>query len=750
MTYRYIGKDTIIHDAVGKATGSLKYCGDIQDQNMLHMKLLMSPIAHGRIIKIDSSEAEKLPGVVSVLTHYNTPDRKFDRGRVLAYEDVLYQESLFTDRVRFAGERVAAVIAETTDIASEAIQKIKVEYEELHHAITVEEALKPESEKINKDGNCYELDFAQIGNYKKTEYDLEMSSNISIQRVTHLAMETHSCVAYYDNTNNKLTIYSPCQSVFAIRSTIADLLDMPYVKVRVVKTTMGGSFGCKQETMLEPLAAYAAKLTGRPVKLVYSREEVIKCTVLKHPMKINIESKVEKDGKINGLKIDATLDAGAYATISPGYAHAMRMKLNRAYDIDNLDYHARIVLTNTPCSGSFRSWSTPELYSALENHINLLADKMNLDPVELRLKNIMKPNSVDRLSKESLGEVRLAECLLQGREAFLWQERRGRLVREIQTTRFRKGIGVALAAHVNGFYPKKSDLAALSLRLQEDGSVGANICIHDHGCGTVTLFRNLIGEVLDIDTSLIDIAEGDTDKNLYDYGCYSSRGTYVLGKGVVEGAEKLLAKVKSIAAIMLGVSPVQIKMENGMFFGVKNAQEKLSYREICQYSLRVLEEDVVIVHQYASVSNPGVGGAHFAEVEVDTYTGIIKVTDYLAVHDIGRALNPIMCRTQIEGAIQQGMGIALSEIIRINEKTGEVIDNGLKNYVFVNAYDMPKPKVIFVEEGENKGPFNAKSVGEVAVSPVTPVIMAAINNALGTSLNELPLSPDKILKALAK
>lgn len=746
--YQYIGKELSNDMSYGKVTGSVKYCGDMQSIGMLHMKLKPSTIAHGYIKNIDISEAESVEGVKAVYTYLNTPDTKFDRGRVANYENVPYQEKLFNRHIRFMGERVAGVVAISEEIADYACQKIKVEYEELPTAITVENALKVDAVKIHKEGNICVVPEINYGDYDGCFAENYYKSKTHMGRITHLTMETHASRALFEKSTGKLIIWSPCQTAFGIRSTIADFFNMPYSKVRVIKAVMGGSFGCKQETILEPLTAYAAIHLKADVKLVFTREEQIINTMLKHNADITVESKIHNDGIIEGLSVSAVLDSGAYQTITPSYTSTMGGKLGKVYRLSNLHYDGKSVCTNTPINGSFRSWGSCEIALALENHLNLVAEEMKMDPIELRLKNVKNEYEMDIIKKVPIGNAHFKKCLIQGRDAFEWEKRKKECEEKNKNVRYRYGIGMAVSSHTSSFYPYMVDMANAAIRLQEDGSLIVNVGIHDHGCGTVLAMKKIAAEVMEMDIELIELGEVDTEVSLYDYGCYASRTVYCLGNAVKHCCEKLLVKARTVASIALQCNDRHLIYEDGVFYKENNPNLRIDLKDVSKYCITVMGEDVYETYSYNASEGPGVPAAHFTEVEVDTFTGMVRVVDCLSVHDIGKAINPEICRGQVGSGIQQGIGIALCEDIKIHPKTGKTLIDNLKNYEVTNAFDMPDYKTIFIEEEEENGPFGAKSIGEVVVVPVAPAIVAAVNNALGTKLTEAPLTPSVILEAL--
>jgi len=511
---------------------------------------------------------------------------------------------------------------------------------------------------------------------------------------------------------------------------------------------MGGSFGSKQEMILEPLAACAAKMTGRPVKLAFNRTEVMLCTVTKHPLDSHIQVKFDEDHKITGLHLDVLLDAGGYQGVSPDYCGSIFKKLSWVYNIDHVEYEAAAAVTNTPTTGSFRGWGGPECCLIMENMMNAAARKFGMDPIDLRLRNILPPYAISRINEYSLGNVRLEDALTLGRDRFGWEERKARIAAQDPKSRFQRGIGVALATHTSGYYPRQGDWGTVVVKMEEDGSVHVNCNVHDHGCGEVSVFQAIVAEVLDISPDLIDLPEGDTSYNAVDNGCYTSRSIYVLGRALHDASQKLLEQLRRNAAEMLGYSPGQLSHKDGFFFLTADPSKRVSYSDIAYHVIDKGVEVLFVAHTHVPISNPGPAAAHFAEVEVDTCTGLLRVVDYLAVHDVGKALNPALCRGQVGSALQQGMGMAFCEEMKLDPKTGRITNADLQRYHVARAWDMPNLDTLFIEKADEEGPFGAKSIGEACYVPVVPTLMAAVNNALHTELSTLPLDPTRILAAV--
>lgn len=745
-SYSHVGLSAPIHDGQAKTAGALKYFGDMQFPGMYYAKMVFSTVPHGIVKNINTDSAYNIDGVEKILTCFNTTKKTFCRSKVYAAEDTFMQEQLFPDVVKFVGDRVAMVIAKTPEAAKQGAECIKVEYEVLPSVVTVEAAAAADAPKIYSDGNVYQFPGISCGTPILSDDLIEIDSQISFGALHHGAMETHGCIADYDKYNQKLTIYTPCQSVFGVRVSVADLFELPYSNVRILQTPMGGSFGCKQETILEPLAAAAAMSVGDPVKVVYDREDVFASTIVSAPMSFKSKALVKPDGKICSLKIDCTIQAGAYLTNSLDYLYAMGEKLSRIYDFPHIEFSGRAVCTNTPVSGSYRSWGSKDIAVPVEQILWKTSETLGLDLLQVHRRNALKPYAKHRLNSGDIGDCRIDECFEIGAEHFGWQKRYEECrAWNLSHKRVKKGIGMAGGAHVNGFYPD-TEVANALLKLNEDGSVSANICLHDHGCGSITAFKKIIAEVLQIPEDKIFINRPDTDYNLYDYGCYGSRTVYVIGRAVKNAAEKLLEDLRQKAVLLLNADVGDLIYESE-FFKVMSSDKKLSLSDIAKL-LQANNDDVHVIEKYKAVDNPTSSGAHFVQIAVDTLTGLAKIEAYNAAYDIGKAINPGMCRAQIGGAVQQGIGAALTENILFDSRNGAIINKNFHKYHLVNIPDMPKIDINFIEHEGDNGPFGAKSIGESAIVPAMPAVLTALQNALDCEVTDLPMTPSKIVSRL--
>lgn len=744
---KFVGKNQPIHDAKNKASGSLRYAADVMLPDMAHICLIYSSIPHGYVKSVSVDKALAMDGVFGVFHCFNTSNRKYNRYRSQFSQELPEEECAFHRYVRFVGDRVAAVAARNLETARKAAAFVRIEYEELPYAVTFEEAL--EGKSVLPGENPVRDEFTtSLG--ERCGGQITVETEVEFPRLHHATMETHACIADYDPYQDRLTIYSPNQSVFGIRTMLADYLEMPYHHIRVVKAPMGGSFGGKQEWFTEPVAALIARELKRPVKLCFSRSEAMVSSYVRAPMKSRMTTCFDCDGTLRSLDLDVIADAGAYIGNTKDYMRTLYGKLFRCYRVPCAHYRARIISSNTPVSGAYRSWSAAEEAMMMEHNLNAAALRLGMDPIELRLKNVLHPGDVDAKSGLPLEEIRIREAILRGRELFGWNDKKAADEQfNASSERWRRGIGVGCGGHGNTYFPRHNDFACARLAMNEDGSVCASMTLHDHGCGTITAMQAIIAETLDIMPGLIEICEGDTNATPFDYGCYASRTTFVNGRAAQEAAKLLLQELYSAAELLWHMPKESFYAKDGCVFNRADESFCHTYREVSQRSLTELRKIIQATASFTETSNPGVTGAHFAHVEVDTYTGYVKILDYLAVHDIGQPINPVMCVAQIQGAVQMGCGAALREKLTIDAQ-GRPIDSLSKYHVFL-APDLPDIQVELITDGGSKeGPYGAKSIGEISFVPVAPAVCGAVNQALGSEIGQMPLDPDRILSYLSK
>ena len=746
---KYVGKNRAIHDAPGKAAGYVKYAGDIQLPGMAYISLVHSTIPHGYVRAVHAEKALSLPGVYGVFHCFNSTERKYNRYRSNAVQTLPEEECVFNRYVRFVGDRVAAVAACDQKTADRAARLIEVEYEELPFSLGFDDTLAGQ--------NCLEGEtpirdeyVVELGSAPDENAPVRVESESEIPRIHHATMETHACVADYDPYQQNLTVYSPNQAVHGIRVVLSHFLDLPFHRVRVVKTTMGGSFGAKQEWFLEPVTAWIATQLKRPVKLVYSRAQSMTCAIVRGAMRGTVKSLFRRDGTLLSLDMDVLLDAGAYVGNASDYIRSMSGKVLRCYRVPHYRFRARVISSNTPVSGAFRSWSAAEAAILMEHHMDIAAKALGMDRVDLRLKNVLLPGEVDPKSGVPFENIRVHDAMERGRAAFAWDKRKAEdAAFNAANPRYRRGVGVGCGGHGSTYFPRYNDYGEARLSLNEDGTVQAIMTLHDHGCGTVSAMKLIIAEVLDIPDDDVAVCEGDTATTPIDYGCFASRTTFVLGRTAQEAATQLREKMLDGAAAIYGLPRETLYCSCGAVCSRDDASVRIPYGELSVAHLHHQKSNLSVDVQFHNTTNPGVTGVHFAHVEVDTWTGFTRVLDYLALHDIGQPINPAMCIAQIQGAVQMGCGAALREKLTV-DKNGRCTDSLAKYHLFLST-DLPNIRVELVDDGVSReGPFGAKSIGEVCIVPVVPAVCGAVNDALGSALEVIPYDPDCILKYLAK
>jgi xanthine dehydrogenase molybdenum-binding subunit len=745
--FKYLGRSAAAPDAISKVTGTLVYSSDLRLPGMVHAQLVLSPHAHAKVLAIDASRALSVPGVLGVFSHLNSPSTLYCRYRIVPGQaGCIADESLFASTARCAGDRVAAVVATTPAAARTAARLLHIEYLPLPPVLSAAAALAPGAPALHPRGNLlHEFETAAGVAGPVPDGSVTTRARVSTQMLHHAAIEPHACIASVD-ASDKLTIWSACQSVYGARTVVADLLGRPYHTVHVIKVPMGGSFGGKQEYILEPVTAYLATQIRRPVSLVLDREECIRATMVRPEQQSAVESLVTRDGELLELHVDTLLNAGAYATSSPDYAEAMAHKLTRLYRMRRYRHHGRVAYTTMPVAGGLRGWGAPEIATCAEIHLDEVARRLGMDPVQLRLRNLVHPGDIDPVTGRSVGDARVRQCLQLGAEAFGWRER---FARSPGSGRLRRAVGVACGAHKNGLlsdsFPESS---TMTLKMNEDGSLHLNAAIHENGAGGTVTMRMIVAEVLDVAPESITVAEADSEASPFDFGCFGSRVTYVCGANACAVAKQLRGQLLSAAAELLGVPASSLAATEGKVRAAGEVSGGLPYAEIVQQARMRYGRDIVATNTYVGASNPGSYSVQFAEVEVDRLTGLARVTDFLTVVDIGRAINRAMVEGQCRGAVQAGIGSALCEEVAV-DADGRVAPGGFRNYHLVNSPDMPPVRVMLIEHDGDDGPFGAKSVGEIAAVPTAAAIVNALNRALGSCITELPVTPERILAALA-
>ena len=753
--FKYVGKRLLNRESEMKASGEMVYIDDIRMKGMLHGKILFSPHPHARIKSIDVAKAESLSGVHAIVHYFNTPHVAYN-GAARFYMDASPMdmprtEYIFDDTVKYVGDRVAAVAADTPEIAAAAVKLIEVEYEELPHAVSFEDAIKEGSPQANpngKDGSNLCGDWLAYGNDSEDivlneikNADFTFEDTFRTPRVHHGYMEPVCHIANYTR-EGKLTVWSSSQNVFCFRDVIATALELPQNKVRVIKTVSGGAFGGKLEVMHEVVAGFLAMKTHRPVKIRLDRKETFESSRCRHEAIITVSTGMSKNGKIVGQHVKSYLNTGAYAGAGPNTVGAQSGKMFILYNGDKMFYRGASFYTNAPNAGAMRGYGCPQIMASRETHMDQIAVKMGFDPVELRLKNVVMPNEKNCMGA-NMHNARIAECIETGAKLFDWKNRRQN-AEKLQTGRYRRGVGMDIAVHGNGWYPVYQDLTTITIKMNNDGTAVLLTGTHDLGTGSRTILAQIAGEVLNLAPEFIEVIEADTDVTPLDLGAQASRTTYIGGNAAILAAKNLRQQLIIEGAAILDLELSDVKIEDRSVVSISNPQLKCSYTDIvasAQAGKFGPQRDLTATETFESLNSIDSYVAVFTEVEVDTETGNVRVLEISPTHNSGRIINPLLFEGQVNGGVHMGLGYALSEEMLIDSTTGKITNPNFKKYRMFKAADMPVINIHTVESPEEAGPFGAKSIGECATDGVAGSVVNAVSHALGNiKLNRIPLT----------
>ncbi len=747
-------------DALSMATGRALYVDDFQVPGMLIGKVLRSPHAHAKILKIDASEAKKIPGVVCVLTHKDVPRIPHTTAGQGYPEPSPYDTFILDNKVRYVGDRVAAVAAETRDAAERAIRAIDVTYEVLPAVLDCERAMDPDAPKIHDEDDALRIPdadrnlAAEMGFTIGTSFFEKADYIFDRKFVTHYAqhcpIEPHITMAYFDE-QDRLVIRTSTQVPFHARRIVAQALRYPLKKIRVIKPRIGGGFGAKQEVLLEPLVAALAVKTHRPVKIELTRAEETSASRTRHPMVIHLRAGLKKDGIITDLDMDVLSNTGAYGSHALTVACNTGSKVLPLYRADNVKFDAKAVYTNLPVGGAYRGYGATQAAYPMECLIDEMAERIGMDPLEFRKKNHIQEGESSPVFKQ-LGEGRegvaqtimscgLDRCIDLGAKEIKWKEKHGG---DKGKGPLKRGVGVATL--MQGSSIPGIDMGAASIKMNEDGSFNLLMGATDLGTGSDTVLAQIAAEVLGVRTEDIIPYSSDTDMTPFDVGAYASSTTYLSGMAVKKAAEEVKAQILKVAGQMLDVDPTGSKLQDGMV--VLPNGRRLTLAEISLQSLYILDQHQIMgSSSHITTASPPPFAAHFAEVEVDTETGKVEVIKYVAAVDCGTAINPRLAEGQTEGAVLNGISYALTEEICFDSK-GRPRNSTWTHYKIFNAAEAPPLKTILVPTWEPTGPYGAKSVSEISINGPMPCLANAIYDAVGIRLTEAPFTPEKVLKAL--
>ncbi len=769
-SFNVVGQNVRRLDAVEKASGTAVFSTDFKLPGMLYGKVLRSPYPHARIVNIDTSGAEKLPGVKAVATHKNTPREKFNTSATMTftvptYEPVLDQY-IFDNVVRYVGDEVAAVAAVSEQVAEEALKLIRVEYEPLPAVFDPLEAMSPEAPVIhecatgkNIPGEIIRIPFGDIEK-GLAESDVIIEEHFKVPVQKQVQMETQAAVAQV-GADGKITVWSTTQTPHPSRMILSKVFGVPHSKIRVLNPPyVGGGFGVRigLSAKAEPIAVALAMLARKPVKVVYSRKEDFIASDTRHGGYVTVKLGARKDGAFHAIQMKGILNAGAYCSFScetPGVLGAMGLAV---YRIPHQYYYGHSVYTNTTPSGAMRGFGNPQAMFAIESVVDMMAEKLGMDPLELRLKNIMRVGDPWCLPYKC-SSTGLAQCIERGARSIGW-ERRGKLNRP--GDKKLRGIGMGVGTHVSNAWPFCVDYDNAYVTIQQDGSVHLAAGVPDIGTGTSTTLPQFVAEVLGVRLDQVSMAFADTLTTPFDIGSHASRTCYAAGTAVVAAARDARKQILDYAADFLKVAPEGLDIKDSVIYVTgPNVGAECAGTGVCragggERTSVTLKELAYHAHlrnkQFIGVGrivpdNAPPWHAHFAEVEVDTETGQVRVIKMAAAHDVGKAINPGIVEGQIEGGVLMGVGYALSEEIRYDEK-GRQLQDSIHKYMLPTAEDRPEIDAIIVEAEDPTGPFGAKGVGETGLVPTAGAVANAVYNAAGIRLKEIPLTPEKVFRAL--
>lgn len=748
-----VGKSFPRLEGFEKVTGATRFLTDLELPGMLYGKVLRSSFPHARIISIDTTRAEELSGVKAVITAADTPKIPF-----CIIPRVANKLPLEDKKVRYIGDEIAAVAAETEEIASEALDLIEVVYEELPAVFEPEDALKPDAPLLyeEKGTNIAEHFHKEYGNVEKgfQEADHILDDRFETSPVTPCCMEPRSCIASFDGSG-RLTLIANTQAPFSLRQELSKVIPLPIKKIRIIKLPIGGAFGSRLGMdSIDPICAFLSRKSGRPVKIVNTREEEFVTSRYRYRMAIHLKTGVKKDGTLVAREAKVITDNGAHNYQGYTITAGLCQKLTFVYKIPNIKFDGYVVYTNNVYGGAFRGYGNPQITFAAESHIDMIAEKLGMDVLDLSLQNIVEPG-YETISNCQITSCGLRECLIRAADATGWRQKRRRPGR--------RGIGMASMQHAGGgikifFGNINCNYSSAAMKMNEDGSVNLMTGSSDIGQGSDTVLAQIAAEELGIRFEDIRVTTADTDLTPMCLGTYGDRVTFVGGRAVQSAARDVKKQLLDLASEILEANIDDLESREGRVF-VKGSPEKgISIPELAEFSYfkkgrpilgRGIYDDPISKPDYGTGygTSPAYSFAsQVAEVEVDVETGKVKVLRITSAQDLGKALNPMAVRGQIEGAMAQGIGSTLFE--RLDWVKGRTLNSNFLDYRMLTALDMPAVEPIFIESIDPNGPFGAKGVGEPALVPTAAAIANAIYDAVGVRIKSLPITPDKILAAL--
>lgn len=755
---RTVGRRVPRVDAAAKAAGRSRYADDLVFPELLLARLVRSTIPHARVRSVDGSAAAERPGVelvvgtgtastvLSRLRSFDPACHDFEREPPFAPEPGDFR--LFDTTVRYVGEPVAMVVARSDRAALDARRFVTIDYEELPAATSIDAAVAPGAALIHDDaaGNIADSVVTRLGD---ADAALASAAHVVTKRFTtprqkQAQLEPTTCVAVPE-PDGAFTVWSPTQAPHRARATLARWFGMPEIDIRVVNPEIGGAFGKNDALTAEPYALVAAAVTGRPVKLRFSRDEDFVGTEARHPSRIDIEIGVDADGRITGLRVRAVVDAGAYRSHTPRVLRVISSQFLATYAIEHADVEVAAVFTNTPVAGAFRGYGGPQSVFALEHALDVCAQAAGIDPIEIRRRNVKGSRESWGPKARPVDRTGFDECLRVGAAAMGWDDGVPPATGGPHT---RRGRGVAVTSWKSGIAGKPGavDHSGATVHLSGDGRVDLRTAASDLGTGIRTTLAQICAEVMGVDVADVRVSAADTATTPFDSGAHASRSLYRCGQAVHQAAAVARSRVLDFAGSLLEADPADLTIVAREVRVVGARERSLSLEAVTR---RALAAGIDIHGEGATeVENALTWAAHFADVEVDTETGVVRLLRLVATQDVGRAVNPTIVEGQVQGGASQGIGYALSEALEIDD-SGSLSNGTFMDYRLPAAPDAPCAEVHLVEIPDESGPFGAKGVGEPSIMLPAPAIANAVLDAVGVSLADLPMTPERVVASLA-
>ena len=751
----YVGQSYPRKDGYDKATGRGLFTHDIFLPKMLYAKVLRSPYAHAKVISLDTSAAEAMPGVRAVASFKNTTNKLFNTSATMVTTnpgmEPVRDQTVFTDEPKYIGDEICAVAADTEEIAEAAVKAIRVEYEELPYVLDPMEAFDESSPEVQPGSTahhnvCGEIIKINFGEIEKglAEADYVIEDEVILPRVKQAQMETHAAVATYKG-DGTLEVISTTQTPHPTKMIIAYTFDLPESKVHVKNPPyVGGGFGVRIgiSGKAEMITSALTMLCMRPVKYVYTREEDFIASDSRHPGYLKGRLGFNKDGRFVALDTSAWLNTGAYATFGVellGVCGACGTA--GTYHIPNLQYRGYPMYTNQETAGAFRGFGTPQGTAIVETLVDRAAKMLGMDPVELRKMNTMREED-DNWFPFSLGSIGVNECLDRAADAIGWKEKRGGEKKGV----LRRGVGIACGTHVSNAAPFCVDYNVVIMRIEQDGSMLVNSGIPEIGPGSTTALLQVAADVMDLDLDLVTMQFGDSKAGPFDIGSHATRTLYTVSQVIEKAGRELRADIFNYAKDFIDASPDEMTIEKGV---IKGNGHEITLKKLAYEAHLRGKQFIATANMVPPNSLPWYAQA--AEVEVDMETGMVKVLNVAAAHDVGKAVNPRLAEGQIEGGVLQGVGYAVREEMTYVDGPGKGFYNeGFHKYMLPTADDRPEIEAILVESNDPKGVYGIKGIGEVGVCPTLPAVASAVEDATGIRFHEFPMTPGRVLAEIRK